>query len=313
MKTIEAEAIIIPAVEPKIISEVLPVKTNFEDVEAYLSNLVEKYTGLVVTDENQKDMEKTLREVVSIRTGIQKFEINGKRQLKKPVDDFARQCKNLLAIVNSVEAPLKEQLDVYENKRRDELQAAIGREFTAKADTAGLREEYRLFEIPERWFNKTAKWSETCIDIDHVVSDLYSQQVTADNLAELKETRREMGTAYINTVNAEYNLATPLTPDILTDAVLENRMQRSKGLSGRPQSVNLKLKLPPALLRLRFLIRYRRQSLRRRFRRRPDGHGQWFLLFHCRTNWIIKACRISYTKCRQILNTIRKSGRDKND
>lgn len=229
MKTIEAEAVIIPAVEPKIISEVLPVKTNFEDVEAYLSNLVEKYAGLVVTDENQKDMEKTLREVVSIRTGIQKFEINGKRQLKKPVDDFARQCKNLLAIVNSVEAPLKEQLDVYENKRRDELQAAIGREFTAKADTAGLREEYRLFEIPERWFNKTAKWSETCIDIDHVVSDLYSQQVTADNLAELKETRREMGTAYINTVNAEYNLATPLTPDILTDAVLEKPNAEIKG------------------------------------------------------------------------------------
>lgn len=163
---------------------------------------------------------------------------------------------------------------MYENKRRDELQAAIGREFTAKADAAGLREEYRLFEIPERWFNKTAKWSETCIDIDHVVSDLYSQQVTADNLAELKETRREMGIAYINTVNAEYNLATPLTPDILADAVLENRMRRSKGLSGRPQSVNLKLKLPPALLRFRFLIRYRRQLLRRRFRRRPDGHGQ---------------------------------------
>lgn len=229
MKKIEAEAIIIPAVEPKIISEVLPVKTNFEDVEAYLSNLVEKYTGLVVTDENQKDMEKTLREVVSIRTGIQKFEINGKRQLKKPVDDFARQCKNLLAIVNSVEAPLKEQLNVYENKRRDELQAAIGREFTAKADAAGLREEYRLFEIPERWFNKTAKWSETCIDIDHVVSDLYSQQVTADNLAELKETRREMGIAYINTVNAEYNLATPLTPDILADAVLEKPNAEIKG------------------------------------------------------------------------------------
>lgn len=229
MKTIEAEAIIIPAVEPKIISEVLPVKTNFEDVEAYLSNLVEKYTGLVVTDENQKDMEKTLREVVSIRTGIQKFEINGKRQLKKPVDDFARQCKNLLAIVNSVEAPLKEQLDVYENKRRNEVLAAIRREFTAKADAAGLREEYREFDIPTGWFNKTAKWSETCIEIDRIVAEMLSDQTTADNLAELKETRREMGTAYINTVNAEYNLATPLTPDILADAVLEKPNAEIKG------------------------------------------------------------------------------------
>ena len=92
-----------------------------------------------------------------------------------------------------------------------------------------MREEYRLFEIPERWFNKTAKWSETCIDIDHVVSDLYSQQITADNLAELKETRREMGTAYINTVNTEYHLATPLTPSILTDTVLEKPNAEIKG------------------------------------------------------------------------------------
>lgn len=229
MKTIEAEAIIIPAVEPKIISEVLPVKTNFEDVEAYLSNLVEKYTGLVVTDENQKDMEKTLREVVSIRTGIQKFEINGKRQLKKPVDDFARQCKNLLAIVNSVEAPLKEQLDIYENRRRDDIRAAIEREWEAKADAAGLRAEYRELDPLAAWFNKTQKWSDTCIEIDHIISERKSAQTTADNLAELKETRREMGTAYIDAVNTEYKLATPLTPEILTDAVLEKPNSEIKG------------------------------------------------------------------------------------
>lgn len=250
MKTIEAEAIIIPAVEPKIISEVLPVKTNFEDVEAYLSNLVEKYTGLVVTDENQKDMEKTLREVVSIRTGIQKFEINGKRQLKKPVDDFARQCKNLLAIVNSVEAPLKEQLDVYENKRRNEVLAAIRREFTAKADAAGLREEYREFDLPNSWFNKTAKWSETCIEIDRLVAELLSNQTTADNLAELKETRREMGTAYINTVNTEYKLATPLTSSILTDKVLEKPNAEIKGFirqaAERQSEIEVAARIVPA-------------------------------------------------------------------
>ena len=80
-KTIDTEAKVtdIQIIEPQILSADFNVTTNFEDVKKNLQIITEKYKGLVVTDQNQKDMEKTLREVVSLRTSIQKFEVNGKR------------------------------------------------------------------------------------------------------------------------------------------------------------------------------------------------------------------------------------------
>jgi len=60
-KTIDAKAEIteIQIVEPQILSADLSITTNFEDVKNNLQAITEKYKGLVVTDQNQKDMEKT--------------------------------------------------------------------------------------------------------------------------------------------------------------------------------------------------------------------------------------------------------------
>ena len=60
-KTIDTEAKItdIQIIEPQILSADLNVTTNFEDVKKNLQIITEKYIGLVVTDQNQKDMEKT--------------------------------------------------------------------------------------------------------------------------------------------------------------------------------------------------------------------------------------------------------------
>ena len=65
MTTIDTEAKVtdIQIIEPQILSADLNVTTNFEEVKQNLKAITEKYKGLVVTDQNQKDMEKTLREV----------------------------------------------------------------------------------------------------------------------------------------------------------------------------------------------------------------------------------------------------------
>lgn len=60
MTTIDTEAKVtdIQIIEPQILSADLNVTTNFEDVKKNLQIITEKYKGLVVTDQNQKDMEK---------------------------------------------------------------------------------------------------------------------------------------------------------------------------------------------------------------------------------------------------------------
>jgi len=223
MKTISADATVteLQVIEPQILSADFNVTTNFEEVKQNLKAITEKYIGLVVTDQNQKDMEKTLREVVSLRTSIQKFEVNGKRKLRKPVDQFAEACKELLKIVNEAERPLREQLDAYEAKRQEGVTKAIEHKYRKKSDELGVRDEFRHLEILAKWMNKTAKWTETCSDIDRMAMEHLSAQKQHDDLKELRNSRRELALLQIEKANRDYALATPITEDFLTDELLD--------------------------------------------------------------------------------------------
>lgn len=222
-KTIDTKAEIteIQIVEPQILSADLSITTNFEDVKNNLQTITEKYKGLVVTDQNQKDMEKTLREVVSLRTSIQKFEVNGKRKLRKPVDQFAEACKELLKIVNEAERPLREQLDAYEARRQEGVTKVILHKYEEMALDAGIREEFRSCDILSKWMNKTAKLKDIYEDISRLVSEQATAQKQHDDLKELRNSRRELALLQIEKANRDYALATPITEDFLTDELLD--------------------------------------------------------------------------------------------
>lgn len=222
-KTIDTKAEIteIQIVEPQILSADLSITTNFEDVKNNLQTITEKYKGLVVTDQNQKDMEKMLREVVSLRTSIQKFEVNGKRKLRKPVDQFADACKELLKIVNEAERPLREQLDAYEARRQEGVTKVILHKYEEMALDAGIREEFRSCDILSKWMNKTAKLKDIYEDISRLVSEQATAQKQHDDLKELRNSRRELALLQIEKANRDYALATPITEDFLTDELLD--------------------------------------------------------------------------------------------
>lgn len=223
MTTIDTEAKVtdIQIIEPQILSADLNVTTNFEEVKQNLKAITEKYKGLVVTDQNQKDMEKTLREVVSLRMSIQKFEVNGKRKLRKPVDQFAEACKELLKIVNEAERPLREQLDAYEARRQEGVTKVILHKYEEMALDAGIREEFRSCEILSKWMNKTAKLKDIYEDIARLVSEQATAQKQHDDLKELRNSRRELALLQIEKANRDYALATPITEDFLTDELLD--------------------------------------------------------------------------------------------
>lgn len=223
MTTIDTEAKVtdIQIIEPQILSADLNVTTNFEEVKQNLKAITEKYKGLVVTDQNQKDMEKTLREIVSLRTSIQKFEVNGKRQLRRPMDQFADACKELLKIVNEAERPLREQLGAYEARRQEGVTKVILHKYEEMALDAGIREEFRSCDILSKWMNKTAKLKDIYEDISRLVSEQATAQKQHDDLKELRNSRRELALLQIEKANRDYALATPITEDFLTNELLD--------------------------------------------------------------------------------------------
>lgn len=238
--TIPAEAATVSTlpvlVEPKILSADLSVQVNWDDVKKSLAAYIDKYQGLIVTDDNLDDSSKALREIVTVRTSIQKFEVNGKRTTKKPYDDFAAGCKELLKIVQQAETPLREQLDAYDQRRVAALVAKISGEYIKKSYDAGLRPEYTrtidqaVVEIDHpKWLNKTQAWADTISDIDALVTEDLQRQRASDDAAELMQSRREVGQMQIMAVNQQYGLSTPITEEILTDDLLGNPIPTIKG------------------------------------------------------------------------------------
>lgn len=217
-------------VEPQLLSFDAALKWNYTDIEEYLKAVTERYRNLVVTDENAEDMGKVKREVVSLRTHLQKFERATKTKLKKPVDEFTLQCRDLYQIIAAVEEPLNAQLQIYEDRRIADVKAQVQREIAAKAQALGVRDAYieQVVWNP-KWTNKTAKWSETVVEIDHELVRLKAVQQADDDREQLRRDRQEMACMYVEQANASYGLRSPLrVEEILTDTLLSQGLADMK-------------------------------------------------------------------------------------
>ena len=221
---------VLAPVEPQLLAFDAALRWNYADIETYLKAVTERYRNLIVTDDNVEDMGKVKREVVSLRTHLQKFERATKTKLKKPVDDFTMQCRDLYQIIAAVEEPLNAQLQIYEDRRIADVKAQIQREIAAKAQALGVRDAY-LEQVAwnPKWTNKTAKWSETVVEIDHELVRLKAVQQADDDREQLRRDRREMARMYVEQANAAYDLHSPLqAEEILTDSLLSQGLAEMK-------------------------------------------------------------------------------------
>lgn len=221
---------VLAPVEPQLLAFDAALRWNYADIETYLKAVTERYRNLIVTDDNVEDMGKVKREVVSLRTHLQKFERATKTKLKKPVDDFTMQCRDLYQIIAAVEEPLNAQLQIYEDRRIADIKAQIQREIAAKAQALGVRDAYieQVVWNP-KWTNKTAKWSETVVEIDHELVRLKAVQQADDDREQLRRDRQEMARMYVEQANASYGLRSPLqAEEILTDSLLSQGLADMK-------------------------------------------------------------------------------------
>lgn len=191
---------------------------NFEELKADLSGRIEKYRGLVVTDENLQDMEKTKREIAGLRVKIGKFKTQVKSELDKPYKKFESQIKELLLIVEDAEKPISEQLDVYEEARKEEKSRKIRNFIAMKAADIGLELQYTSqIVVSDKWLNRTQKWSDTEDDVLERIARMFETQRQDREAATFRAEKVEMAKFMCETLSKD--LATPLT-----FAEIENRI-----------------------------------------------------------------------------------------
>jgi len=192
--------------EIQVIEQKMPVISfNFDEIKATLTGMVAKYQNLIVTEQTLKGCKTTQRELASIRTKIDTYRKDIKREVKKPIDDFEDRCKELISIVTNVENPIKDGLSVYEEKRKKLQQEWLDDIIKELVEKHQLSEKYAgMIVQEERFLNATITEVEVMSIMEAQIIGLKQQQNTRGESIKAIETA-------INTTNKNMKLVTPLT------------------------------------------------------------------------------------------------------
>lgn len=172
--------------EVKIVQEVAPViEINFEEMKSSLSDALKKYEGIVVTEQTLNGCKATQKELAGVRIKLDQYRKEKKKELSAPISAFEDQCKQLIALVESVEKPIKKGIEVFDEakrqKKRDRAEELIKEVITENE----LNEKYgSRLTVTDKYCNLSAKDGEVKSDL---TARAMALKVEQDREAELIE------------------------------------------------------------------------------------------------------------------------------
>lgn len=165
--------------ELAVLENSVTFRWNFEEIKARLIEATAKYNGLVVTEENLADMEKTCREIAGLRVRAESFRLETKRKLAEPANKFDGEVKELLEIIRQAENPIRAQVQQYEVDRVNKRIAELAELAKATGESMGLRPEYR-YEVPAKLAQRSVSDKQARTEVVAAIEALVQQQAKDD-------------------------------------------------------------------------------------------------------------------------------------
>lgn len=132
------------------------INVNFDEIKAALNDKLEEYEHIVVTEATLPGCKTAQKELASLRTEVDSKRKEIKKALSEPIIHFEDQCKELIAMIEKVEKPIKDGIKVFDDLRRDEKRKAAEVIINEEAEASGLNEKYRtLVQVKESYLNLT--------------------------------------------------------------------------------------------------------------------------------------------------------------
>lgn len=203
--------------------EVGIVDFNYEEIKKQLADHAEKYTRLVVTEENIKEMTDVKNDLGKLETAIDTYRKANKKEMERPIKEFEGKCKELLSILKEVSDPIREQLEYYENVRKEEKEREVQTLIDEVSTKYGLEKEFanQLVIIP-KYLNKTQKEKDTVEDLELRAKVLKEQQEQKRQLEEMKKQKLDLIQKTIEEVNKEFETDLKISEfNFLIDKVLD--------------------------------------------------------------------------------------------
>lgn len=187
-------------------------KWNKDEIKTYFEAQLEKYKGLVVTEENYKEMVSVKNEIVKYRTTLDKFCKEKKRELKRPIELFEEEVNEVLKVVYDAEKPLAEQIKYFDEKEVQAKTETINKFIEKMVEKYNIRAEYvEQLQRDKRWLNKTAKMKDVETSIEGIMIEIAKRQQSDDDYKQILAEKKGMIEFVVDTCNQQYELATPIT------------------------------------------------------------------------------------------------------
>lgn len=184
------------------VKEFQPAKVviNYETLKEELIKQLDSYKGLVVTEETLGGCKDAQKELARLRNEIDTRRKEKKKELEKPIKDFEAQCKNLIALVEEVEKPIKEGIKVFDDQKREEKRQQAEELILDVAADYDLNEKYRAqLTVIDKYMNLTATKKAVREDLETRAFALSVEQAREKERLEILEHVLNSENARLNT------------------------------------------------------------------------------------------------------------------
>ena len=167
---------------------------NFDELKAELTAQLERYNGLIITEDTIKAGKDDRAKLNKLKTAIDTRRKEIKKQWNEPYTNFEGKIKEVLALIEAPIQAIDRQLNTYEEQRKAEKRDEIYDRYheIVPEDIKGILLFERIFD--SRWLNKG-------VSIEEVEEAITSQTIRVQNdLLALKEIEPEHAAA----VRTEY-------------------------------------------------------------------------------------------------------------
>lgn len=142
------------------------IETNFEAVDAYLTEAMAPYTQLVVTEDSIGDAKKTLAQLRKLKDGINAQKIAVKREWMKPYTEYEDKAKQLMSRVEAGISNIDGQVKDYDARRKEQKMADLKSTFEFEAA------RYRVEEYLDWEQIKNPKWANASFSVEDAENEI---------------------------------------------------------------------------------------------------------------------------------------------
>jgi hypothetical protein len=151
-----------------------------------LSDTMQQYTGIIVTEDSLSACKVTQKELAGIRVKIDTYRKDKKRELSRPITEFEDQCKELIALVEKAEQPIKDGIAIFDNKKREEKRQAALNIIKEAIAARQLNEKYSdKLTVLDKYLNLTASLKSIKEDIEQRAFLLVEEQAREQQTLEV--------------------------------------------------------------------------------------------------------------------------------